>query len=117
MFGNLFKKSDQSLPVVRATVSTDTKQFRNGTKVYVIDAFWGGCDSVTVIGRQRASRRYAKVAVSVRKLEDFQMDRTYSPTIHKLIRKQYSDGRTYGDDQAKELLAVLPKWKEPSNAL
>ena len=35
-----------------------TKHFRAGAKVYVIDAFWGTCDSVTVIGQHRSSRRF-----------------------------------------------------------
>jgi hypothetical protein len=34
------------------------KHFRGGAKVYVIDAFWGMYDSVTVIGQHRKSRKW-----------------------------------------------------------
>lgn len=112
MLTNPFRKKDKSLPAVRATVAEDTTQFRAGANVFVVDAYWGGCDSVTVIGRQRASKRFAKAVMSVRKLSEFQMERSYSPTVHRLIQEQYSDGRSYGDKEAKDLLEVLPKWKE-----
>ncbi len=112
MLSNLFRKKDKSLSAVRATVSEDTKQFRAGAKVFVVDAYWGGCDSVTVIGRQRASKRFAKAVMSVRKLNEFRMERAYSPIVHRLIREHYSDGRSYGDKEVRELLDVLSKWKE-----
>ena len=112
MLSDLFRKNDKSLPAVRATVAENTKQFRAGAKVFVVDAFWGGCDSVTVIGRQRASKRFAKVVMSIRKLDNFRMERAYSATVQRLIHEQYSDGRRYGDEEATKLLEVLPKWKE-----
>ena len=42
-----------------------TKHFRGGAKVHVIDAHWGTCEVVTVIGHHRASGRYAKLDMRV----------------------------------------------------
>jgi hypothetical protein len=91
-----------------------TKHFRPGAKVYVIDAHWGMCDAVTVIGHHRASGRYAKLDMSVKHLEKFRLDRAYSPKVISLIRQHFSGHQKYTDHYASELFKVLPKWKAKS---
>ena len=88
-----------------------TKHFRAGAKVYVIDAHWGMCDAVTVIGHHRASGRYAKLDMSVKHLENFRLDRAYSPKVISLVKQHFSRHRKYTDHYANELFEVLPKWK------
>lgn len=88
-----------------------TKHFRPGAKVYVIDAYWGMCDAVTVIGHHRASGRYAKLDMSVQHLDAFQLDRTYSQKVIALVDQHFSGARKYTDDYAYELLNAVPKWK------
>ena len=88
-----------------------TKHFRPGAKVYVIDAHWGMCDAVTVIGHHRASGRFTKLDMSVKHLENFRLDRAYSPNVISLVKQHYSGHRKYTDQYASELFEVLPKWK------
>ena len=114
----------ESILVVRASVVQErpygeggletrkgTKHFRPGAKVYVIDAHWGTCDAVTIIGHHRSSGRYAKLDMSVKHLENFRLDRTYSPKVISLVKQHFSGYRKYTDEYANELFEVLPKWK------
>ena len=56
-----------------------TKHFRGGAKVYVIDAYWGMCESVTVIGHHRSKGQYIKIDIRSKFLESFQLKVIYSP--------------------------------------
>lgn len=88
-----------------------TKHFRPGAKVFVIDAFWGMYDAVTVIGHHRVSWRYSKLSMSVAHLEAFRTDRVYSPKVINLIREHFDGDNRYDEDHLSELLMVLPIWK------
>lgn len=117
----------ESILVVRASVvqlrpygegeietQKGTKHFRPGAKVYVIDAHWGMCDTVTVIGHNRANVRYARLDMSMKHLEKFRLIRAYSPKVISLIKQYFSGHRKYTDQYVNELFEVLPKWKAES---
>jgi hypothetical protein len=117
-------KEKESILVLRASIVQEhpygecaldarkgTRHFRPGARVYVIDAHWGTCDAVTVIGHHRARGQYAKLDVSVKHLENFRLDRAYSPMVISLIKQHFSGGRQYTEQYAEELLKALPEWK------
>lgn len=96
-----------------AEVHHGTKHFRGGAKVYVIDAFWGTCDSVTVIGQHRKSREFMSIHMPARHLENLRLKLVYSPIVLDLMRAHYATtGRTetLGKEFAEEICRVVPKW-------
>ena len=88
-----------------------TKHFRAKAKVFVIDAYWGTCDTVTVIGHHRAGGRYAKLDMPVKHLEDFRTEVIYSPTVLGLLREHFRGRSEYSEDYTEELLTALRQWK------
>jgi hypothetical protein len=70
------------------------------------------CSNVTVIGRHRGSRRYAKLAMSVVHLERFRPRVLYSPTVLRLISEHFAH-RKRADDRAssEERAAMYEAWK------
>ncbi|MEM8982111.1 MAG: hypothetical protein AAGC71_03735 [Pseudomonadota bacterium] len=117
------KQDPESLRCVKAKVveirsygeehepRSGTKHFKAGAKVFVIDAYWGMCDAVTVIGHHRASGRYAKLDMSVMHLSDFALTVVYSPKALALIDQHFSGRHPYTEDYAESLLEVLPVWQ------
>ena len=94
-----------------------TKHFRGGAKVYIADAYWGTCDSVTVVGHHRGGGRYIKIDVHVKRLENFRLELVYSPKVAALIqsdlRHKNHVGRSYyTKEYAEKLVATLPLWIE-----
>lgn len=94
-------------------VHLGTKHFREGAKVYVIDAFWGACESVTVIGQHRKSRRWICLHMPARHLEDLRLKLVYSPAVLDLMREHYGTmGRSQppGKEYAEQICAVVSSW-------
>ncbi|WP_435016141.1 hypothetical protein TA3x_003701 [Tundrisphaera sp. TA3] len=89
------------------------KHFRGGAKVYVIDAFWGNCDTVTVVGQQRKTHRYVCLHMPARHLENFRLKLVYSPAILSLMREHYADAgfpKPPGKDHAEQICSGVPRW-------
>ena len=89
-----------------------TKHFRANAKVFVIDAYWGACDSVTVVGHHRSSGRYAKLDMPVKQLDDFEMEVVYSPKVIELLEEHFNGREPYTEDYGNKILKILPEWKE-----
>lgn len=94
-----------------------TKHFRGGAKVYIADAFWGMCESVTVIGHHRSNSRYVKIDMHVKHLENFRLQLVYSPKVIELINKNIVDKGYIGFDgytreYAERIIRALPLWIE-----
>jgi hypothetical protein len=89
-----------------------TRHFRSRAKVYVIDAFWGVCDGVTVIGHHRASGRYVKLIMPVRHLEHFRLEVVHSPTVLSLTENHFAGREPYDETYGQQLLEALPKWQQ-----
>ena len=92
-------------------IRSGTKHFKGGAKVYVIDAYWGQCRSVTVIGQHRKGRRFIKVDMEARHLTDFRPKPVYHPSVVKLIAEHFSTQKTYPDKEyAEKLAAGVQAW-------
>ena len=94
-----------------------TKHFRGGAKVYIADAYWGMCNSVTVVGHHRASGRYVKIDIHVKRLENFRLELVYSPKVAALIQsdlhnKNYVGRSYYTKEYAEKIVAAIPLWIE-----
>lgn len=90
-----------------------TTHFRGGAKVFVIDAFWGMCDAVTVVGQHRKSRKWMCLHMPARHLENLRLKLVYSPAVQALMREHYAaSGRTEppGREYAEQICAVVPTW-------
>jgi hypothetical protein len=91
-----------------------TNHFRGGAKVYVIDAFWGMCDAVTVIGQHRKSRKWMCLHMPARHLENLRLKLVYSPAVLALMREHYSaSGRSEppGREYAEQICEIVPRWE------
>ena len=93
-----------------------TRHFRGGAKVFVIDAFWGTCDSVTVVGQHRKSRRYLRLHMRAGALENLRVGLVYRPAVLAPIREHHAEvGRDAppGKESAEQLCHSIPLWREP----
>ena len=86
-----------------------TKQFAPGAKVYVFDFFWGmGGDDVTVIGRQRRTKRYITLVMRAEHLPNWRTELVYSPHAIKQILEygefsRYAPGSRESKVRAEEI--------------
>lgn len=87
-----------------------TKHFRAGAKVYVIDAFWGTCNSVTVIGQHRKSRRFICIALRAKYLENLRVKLVYSPTVRCLAEQHFGPNRKLPTKEDAERLCGVSEW-------
>jgi hypothetical protein len=93
------------------------KHFRGGAKVYVIDAFWGMCNDVTVIGQHRKSRRFMCLHMPAKHIENLRPRLVYSPAVLSLMREHYaSAGRSEppGKEHAERICDAVPQWSSVS---
>ncbi|MBX7169455.1 MAG: hypothetical protein K1X72_00770 [Pyrinomonadaceae bacterium] len=90
-----------------------TKHFRGGAKIYIADAYWGMCNSVTVIGHHRSNSRFVKVDMHVKHLENFRLQLVYSPKVIELINKNSVESFIeYNKEYSEYLIAIIPEWIE-----
>jgi hypothetical protein len=93
-----------------------TKHFRGGAKVYIADAYWGMCESVTVIGHHRSNSRYVKIDLHVKRLENVRLELVYSPKVAELIQinfdKKYVESEGYTKEYAEKIVEAIPTWIE-----
>ena len=88
-----------------------TKHFRGNAKVYLIDAYWGMCEKVTVIGHHRASGRIVKMDLPVKYLNNLRMTLCYSPTVIELTTEHWSRiKRTPDKIEWEEKLKLIQSW-------
>jgi len=90
-----------------------TTHFRGGARVYVIDAFWGLCNAVTVIGQHRKSRKWMCLNMPARHIENLRLKLVYSPGVQALMREHYvASGRTEipGREYAEDICKKVPRW-------
>lgn len=63
-----------------------TRQFAPGAKVYVFSYFWGMAgETVTVVGRQRKTKRYITSIVQANHLANWRAELVYSPHVIRQI--------------------------------
>lgn len=63
-----------------------TRQFAPGAKVHVFSYFWGVAgDTVTVVGRQRKTKRYITLSMRADHLANWRAELVYSPHVIRQI--------------------------------
>ncbi|WP_257388913.1 hypothetical protein [Tahibacter caeni] len=89
-----------------------TRQFAPGAKVYVFSYFWGmGGDMVTVVGRQRKTKRYITLSMRADHLANWRAELVYSPHVIRQIL-DYGEfaklprGGTQSQSRAEEIAAM-----------
>jgi hypothetical protein len=93
-----------------ADLKPGTKHFRAGARIYVIDAFWGTCDSVVVIGQHRKSRRFMRIAMRAKLIENLRPKLVYSPAVIRLIREHFAEREIPTKEDAERICQVVPTW-------
>lgn len=85
-------------------VRRGTKQFSPGTKVYLVDAYWGkGGETVTVLGLARRPKRWISVDLSARVLESWRAKLIHDPAVlRRLVH-----ARPVTEAEASRLASVL----------
>ncbi|MCC9602263.1 hypothetical protein LOC67_17040 [Stieleria sp. JC731] len=90
-----------------------TKHFRAKAKVYIIDAYWGTCENVTVVGHHRASGRFVKMDLPLRYLQNLRISLCYSPTVIELTSHHWAQMQGIPDKEHwEERLLVLKSWPD-----
>lgn len=94
-----------------AETKSGTRQFRGGTKVYVIGHFAGSCSAVEVIGLHRHSRKTITCIVHIQHLENFRAKLIYNPSI---LKKVQDDTLCWikGKEEAERLSTVFLNWQK-----
>jgi hypothetical protein len=97
-------------------IKNGTKHFKGGSKVYVIDAFWGTIERVAVIGRHRMSLKYICLKMDAKHLEDFRLSIIYSPTVIELTTNYYKETGYLGmpmptKEYSERILSDVPNWE------
>jgi len=97
-------------------IKNGTKHFRGGAIIYVIDAYWGMCNSVTVIGHHRKTGRFITIDLNHSRLEKLRLDLVYSPTVISLIYRHFDskwgDKLCYSEDYAKKIVEGVSLWED-----
>ena len=81
-----------------------TKYFAPGAKVYLVTGYWGmGGESVTVIGRNRRTRRFVRMDMRSNYLRDWRTELAYSPTIIEALAEagEYTSHGEQAPDSAE----------------
>jgi hypothetical protein len=96
-------------------IRNGTKHFKGGSKVYIIDAFWGMIETVVVIGRHRKSLRYVSLKMDARHLENFRLTTVYSPKVIELTATHYEETGYLGrpmitKEYAEQICKNVPLW-------
>lgn len=113
-------------------VAHGTRKFRPGAKIHIIDWFPGTCDSVTVIGQHRKSRKFLVCILSVRHLTNLRVKMIYQPTVRRLAKDYFirrwgppaltesgepSPNETWrrrglSKEAAEEMCQAIPHWQK-----
>jgi hypothetical protein len=103
-----------------------TKHFRPGTKVYVVDAFWGqGADRCTALGIPRYTDHLIGVHMDTTLIENFRCEKVYDKDVLKAmftnrLTEEFEKDRktpvstTYWDD-GDEARASIERFAEAAN--
>jgi hypothetical protein len=89
-----------------------TKHFKGGAKLYIIDAYWGMCKSVTVIGHHRKGSRFIKLDIPASYVENLRVKPVYHPKVLQLIGEHFLSQKQYPDKAyAEKICSSIPLWK------
>jgi len=86
-----------------------TKQFRSGARVYIVGAYWGMCEVITVIGLPRKSKKYIKIDIRANLIENIRLKRVYKPQAVKALCN-FFEGEP-DKEFIKRICASVPLWE------
>lgn len=88
-----------------------TKHFNGGAKVYCIDAYWGMCEHVIVIGRWRGAGRWTRAVVPAHRMENFRTKLVYDPGVIDGCYMHWG-GTGWAEDDARQAESAFKVWKD-----
>lgn len=97
-----------------AEIRIGTKHFAPGAKVYIIDWYAGMCERIVVVGLHRKSKKFIRLALDVKVVENLRPKLCYTPAAIRKIKDHYSPGRIpwLTEEFAKRMCEVIPYWQE-----
>jgi hypothetical protein len=94
-----------------------TKQFRPGTKVYIIDWYAGMCEAITVIGLSRDTKKLITLVIRAEWVENLRVKLCYNPKICSKIKAHFNKEETgmqrYTEKFINDMFIGIPQWNEP----
>lgn len=95
-----------------AETKQGTKAFKPGNKVYIIDWYPGMCESITVIGLARKSKKLVTMVINVKWVENLRIKLTYNPAVIRKIHEYHGINQTYLTEEfAEKLYQAIPLWQ------
>ena len=91
-----------------------TRQFRAGTKVYIIGCYPGMCNDVLAVGLHRKSRRMITCVIRVTHVENFRAKRVYNPKVLEIIEND-SRATITTESKAQEYVGAFQEWQKEAN--
>ena len=90
-----------------------TKHFAPGAKVYIIDWYAGGCERIVVTGLHRKSKKFIRLVIDVKLVQNLRPKLCYTPAVIKKIKEHYSPERLQYLTQefAGTICKTLPHWQ------
>lgn len=90
-----------------------TKHFAPGAKVYIIDWYAGGCARIIVVGLHRKSKKFIRLVIDARVVENLRPKVCYTPAVIKKIKEHYSPERLkyLTKEFAETICQTLPYWQ------
>ena len=90
-----------------------TKHFAPGAKVYIIDWYAGMCERIIVVGMHRKSKRFIRLAIDVKVVENLRPRLCYNPTAIRKIKEHYSADRIQWltEELVNRMCDVIPYWQ------
>lgn len=90
-----------------------TKHFTPGAKVYIIDWYAGMCERIVVVGLNRKSKKFIRLVIDVKVVENLRPKLCYTPAAIKKIKEHYSPNRILWltEEFAKRMCSVIPFWQ------
>lgn len=96
-----------------AEIRIGTKHFAPGAKVYIIDWYAGMCERIVVVGLHRKSKKFIRLAIDVKVVENLRPKLCYTPAAIKKIKDHYSPSRIpwLTEEFANRMCDVIPFWQ------
>jgi hypothetical protein len=97
-----------------AEIRIGTKHFAPGAKVYIIDWYAGMCERIIVVGLHRKSKKFIRLVIDVKVVENLRPKLCYNPAAIRKIKDHYSPSRIpwLTEEFVKRMCEVIPYWQE-----
>jgi len=93
-----------------------TKQFRSGTRVYIIDWYNGMCQDITVIGLSRDTKKLITIVIRAEWIENLRVKLCYNHKVCSKIKtyfdKEETGMQSYTENFVNDMYIGIPQWNE-----